>query len=485
MTDTALQSHAPRPTITGMTRSRSEPVVVAAGQLQSRLMNEAAATLDSIATLIVQAADSGARLLVLPECAYPAYLLGSVESYRTGDHLSSRAFLDWLGARAAKHRLHIVSGYVEDTGEALYNSAILLGPEGRPLANVRKRFLWNVDQDWFCPGQEIAACQTAIGRIGIIICAETRVPEILATQVADGVELFAMPTCWINNARQPGEYRNPQPEFLIEARSREFGVPFVCADKSGMELTAGYVGQSCIVTPDEGMVTKAPYTGEALVVSEITPRRPNRIWAADSRRSRLLSEEPATKPDRQERCELTVAAISTAMFEARFTGDKGEQLFKPLADEGVRLLVANVPHEAHAERMSLLARAFDVEAIGFPLRPDVFTQAGARVGCMAGQWLRSFAAGRALALDGAEIITCFDEAGDLSMLRTRALENRVFVVGVAAEASVIIGPDAGILARGTADMPAVARIDLAQASDKIVAPRTDVFAQRRPKFYRF
>lgn len=468
-----------------MTRSPSEPVVVAAGQLQSRLMNEAAATLDSIATLIVQAADAGARLLVLPECAYPAYLLGSVESYRTGDHLSSRAFLDWLSARAAKHRLHIVSGYVEDTGEALFNSAILLGPDGRPMANVRKRFLWNVDQDWFRPGQEITTCQTAIGRIGIIICAETRMPEILATMAADGVELFAMPTCWINNSRQPGEYRNPQPEFLIEARSREFGVPFICADKFGMELTAGYVGQSCIVTPDEGMVTQAPCTGEALVVSEVRPRRPNRIWVADSRQSRLLSEDPPISPGRRQPCELTIAAISTALFEARFTGNESAQWFKLLADEGVRLLVANVPNQSDAENMARMARAVDVEVIGFPVRSDVFTQAGARVGCMAGQWLRSFTAGRALTLDGAEILTCFDEAEDLSMLRTRALENRVFVVGVAAEASIIIGPDAGILGRGTADTPAVARIDLAHASDKIVAPRTDVLAQRRPNLYKF
>src|SRR5690606_38641377 len=106
------------------------------------------------------------RLLVLPECAYPAYLLGSAESFRAGDHLSSREFLEWLAGQAAEYRLHIVCGYVEDTGDALYNSAILLGPDGRRLGNARKRFLWHVDQDWFCRGEEIAAFETEIGKIG-------------------------------------------------------------------------------------------------------------------------------------------------------------------------------------------------------------------------------------------------------------------------------------------------------------------------------
>ncbi|MBI4580422.1 MAG: hypothetical protein HY718_12010, partial [Planctomycetes bacterium] len=423
-------------------------------------------------------------LLVLPECAYPAYLLGSIESYRSGEHLSSDQFVTWLGRQAADYGVHVVCGYVEDTGDGLFNSAILLGPDGRVIGRTRKRFLWHVDHDWFTAGDQIAVFETAIGRIGAIICAEARVPEIIATLAAGGAELIVMPTCWINTSRQPGEYYNPQSDYLIEARAREFGLPFVCADKCGLEITTGYVGQSCIAGADGITIVRAPAAGEALVVSTLEPRPAPPLWMNGARRTRLLDHRSTTLPDRTSPRHVTIAAVSTAFANSQFTGGMGESLFNPLRQQGVDTLIANMPLEATAERLTMLARAFDIHAAAFPLRTDLMDLGPARVGCMAGQWLRSFAPARVLALDGAEVLVYFD-AADLTLLRTRALENRVFVVGVDGEASAIIGPDGGILADGTAQTAAIARVDLAEASDKHVAPRTDIFAERRVGLYRF
>jgi predicted amidohydrolase len=468
-----------------MKRPASQSLAVAAGQLQCRLMNEADQTLAAAAELIREAARQQARLLVLPECAYPAYLLGSVDSYRSGAHLSSRDFVAWLAAKAAEHRIHIVSGFVEDTGDSLFNAAVLLGPDGRELGRTRKRFLWNVDHDWFSPGREVAVFASQIGRIGIAICAEARVPEILATLAAQGAELIAVPTCWINGSRQPGEYRNPQPEFLIEARAREFGLPLICADKSGLEMTIGYVGQSCVATPEAGITAMAPCTGEALVVAEIAPGRARPAWISEPRRARILDPAPARPPRRTSEVQRTIAAVSTAFAEAGLTGGMGEPLFQPLQKAGVSFLAANIPHEPVAERMAMLARAFDMQAVAFPHRADLFDAGGIRTACLAGQWLDGFATSRALALDGAEMLLFFDIDDDLPMLRTRALENRLFVAGVGAHSSAIIGPDGSVLARGGRDDPAVATVDLAEASDKHVAPRTDIFAQRDVATYRF
>ena len=90
----------------------NQSITVAAGQITARLMNEADETLLALEKAIGQAAAERADLLVLPECAYPAYLLGSIRSYRDGDHMTGEAFVDWLGRQAARHRMHIISGYV-------------------------------------------------------------------------------------------------------------------------------------------------------------------------------------------------------------------------------------------------------------------------------------------------------------------------------------------------------------------------------------
>ncbi len=463
-------------------------ITVAAGQICARLMNEAAETLSAIETAIDRAAERRVDLLVLPECAYPAYLLGSVTSYRSGDHLSSQAFLEWLSGRAARRRLHLVCGLVEDDGDNLHNTAVLLDDRGREIGRTRKRFLWHMDHDWYQPGEEAKAFDTAIGRIGIVICAETRDPELVATLVADGAELIAMPTCWINAARDPGSYQNAQVEFLIEARAREFCVPFVCADKSGLELGAvGYVGQSRIVRADGSVAAAAPPTGETVVAARIQRRPARRVWVTDSRKKRLASEAPPGRPAVPPTSRVTVAALPGAVAAARFQGGMGETLFEPLRQRGVSLLAVNMSHEAQAEQLEMLARAFDMHASGFPHRADVFDLGPARVGSVSGQWVRSFAPARAHALNGAHALLFFDMPDDLAIVRARAMENRVFVLGVSENAAAIISPDGEVLARTGPDRPAeaIADIDLAQAADKNVAPRTDVFTERKPHLYRY
>jgi len=421
---------------------------VGAGQLSARLMNEADATLAAIDARIREAAAQHVQVLVLPECAYPAYLLGSVASYRAGSHMTGEAFVQWLQRRAAETGLHIISGFVEDAGSKLYNSAVVIDSAGRELGRVRKRFLWHADRDWFAPGDTLRVIETRFGPVGVVICAEMRLPELVATLVAEGARYIAMPTCWINAARTPGRYWNPQVEFLIEARAREFGVPVICADKSGLEMPGfGYVGLSRIVRADGTLAAVAAPTGEELIAATVPLGPPRRIVVPRRWRERLLSDTSPVRSNDPDPEPMTVAAVPGALVEER-SGDS-------------------------------MARA--------PTTADVVSIGAARVGTVSGQAIRSFAAARALALEGADILMCFDMPEDPALLRTRAAENRIFLLGASDRSAVIIGPDGAILARSFPDNPIelVARIDLAEARNKKVAPRTDIFAERRPAMYRF
>lgn len=468
-------------------RASGKTITVAAGQVTARLMNEAEQTLASLSALIAEAGAMGVQILVLPECAYPAYLLGSVASYRAADHLGSEAFVRWLRERSARYRLHIVSGFVEDTGACVHNAAVLIDDEGHEIGRCRKRFLWHADRGWFAPGDEIRAFDTKVGRLGIVICAETRAPEIVATLAAAGAELLAMPTCWINGSRQPGQYTNPQLEFIIAARAREFGIPFVCADKAGLELPpVGYVGQSRIVLADGSVAATAPPEGDALVPATVELGRPRRAWMNDRQRRRILSEQKPERPPAASRT-VTVAAVPTPVVEERLAGGMGEALFKPLREAGVEVAMLNVTHENQAERLRMYARAFDIHAVTYPDKTGVTECGPARVGCVTGQWMGFFAGARALTLDGAQILMCFDVPDDIALLQTRAVENRVFIIGANAIRGLVIDPNGTVLADSLADAPAgaIATIDLAEAADKLVAPETDILNERRVALYRF
>jgi predicted amidohydrolase len=274
---------------------------------------------------------------------------------------------------------------------------------------------------------------------------------------------------------------------LIEARAREFGVPFVCADKTGPELTVSYVGQSRFVRGDGTTAAEAPATGEMVIAARLIRKPPRRVWVPDNRRGVLRRENNSTSSVRSAERKVTVAAMPTSIANQRYTGGMGESLFKPLADRGVKILLVNMSQEGPAEQLVMLANIYDIHAAGFPARADVYELGQSKVGCISGQWLRSFAPARALALEGAEILMYFDVPENLSLLRARAVENRVFVLGASERSAVVIDPTGKILAKTGPDHPAeaVVEIDLSLAVNKFVAPKTNVFTERQVSLYRY
>jgi len=475
--------------------SGPEEVIAAAGQIPATSLSRACEALPAVERMIRRAADKGVRVLVLPECAYPAYYLGSADAYwqarREGQVFSSSEYLAWLAERAGRYRLYVATGYVEEAAEGLFNAAALLDPSGRIVARCRKTFLWDLEHEWFLSGDAIRVYSTPVGRVGMLICADARAPEVIATLVRDGAELILMPTAWVNVASSPQAFRNPQPEFLIPARAVEFGVPFVCANKVGREPPEmEYCGHSVIVRADGSVVAEASADEETLITAPIRPQRPRGVWMAAVRRNRLLTPSSADQTLAAAPSggsgPITIGAVSTQAFEALFGGTLGDAFFRPLQAQGVRLLLVNLTREDQAEQLTMMGHGYDVHVVAFPTHTTVRQVGPARVGMLGGQAARSFASARALALDGAQVLCVFDAPTPVALLQARALENRVYVLAASRDSAVIIGPDGDVLDR-VEGRPTIclATIDPSAADDKTVGRCTHIWEQRRPVLYRF
>ena len=126
---------------------------------QARLHSDAAAlrrrrrnVAQSIA-LIDPAADQGAGLVVLPELCNQRLRVRQSRRRPSRSPRRSRAgptAAAWA-ERAARHRLHIVAGICERDGDKLYNSAVVIGPDGY-IGTFRKVHLWNEEALYFEPG---------------------------------------------------------------------------------------------------------------------------------------------------------------------------------------------------------------------------------------------------------------------------------------------------------------------------------------------
>ena len=187
----------------------------------------------SIAERIERAA-SDHDLLVLPEGTFPAYVLGdaAIDDRLVADAIAELARL----ARASS--CAIVAGAAVRRGNVLYNSAVVIDRDGSLAGSAEKIFLWHFDRQWFAAGSAIAPVDTSIGRLGVLICADGRMPGIGRELVDGGAELLVMPTAWVTSGRNPHELENLQADLLAQVRAFENGVPFIAAEPRQIEMAA-------------------------------------------------------------------------------------------------------------------------------------------------------------------------------------------------------------------------------------------------------
>ena len=116
-------------------------VVLALGQLQPKPGSVSGDWLHGNVVELDAAAGNatrqgGAALLVAPECflqGYETLFNAAKEAAVARTEAAAR-----VGEIARRHRIGILCGYIERSGDAIYNSAVLVGPDGAPVLHHRK-----------------------------------------------------------------------------------------------------------------------------------------------------------------------------------------------------------------------------------------------------------------------------------------------------------------------------------------------------------
>ncbi|MDD4364099.1 MAG: carbon-nitrogen hydrolase family protein, partial [Atribacterota bacterium] len=165
---------------------------VACLQLEAMPYRKHAENKEKILKLIKRASKSQAKLIVLPECVFPCYFLAPhIIDTLYGLSFLTMQFLNEIKNYAKKFQVFIAIGLPEYNKEkvALYNSAYLIDDNGEIIGITRKSFLWHFDNIWFQNDSQYPVFDTKIGKIGIFICADGRVPEIVRCLALQGAEI--------------------------------------------------------------------------------------------------------------------------------------------------------------------------------------------------------------------------------------------------------------------------------------------------------
>jgi predicted amidohydrolase len=216
-----------------------------------------------IAAAVRDAAGRGARLVVLPELATSGYQLRDTTEARAAAEVD-RATVALLQALSAELGCVLVAGIAERSGSVVHNSAVVVDG-GAVLACYRKVHLWGREPDLFRAGDAPpAVVDTAVGRIGVMICYDLEFPEWVRMAADAGAEIVAVPANWPLLDVPPGE--RPLEVVKAQAAAGTYRVHVVVADRWGHERGTDWIGGSLICGAD-GYLRAGPATPPGAVAA--------------------------------------------------------------------------------------------------------------------------------------------------------------------------------------------------------------------------
>jgi len=203
---------------------------------------------------IAAAAAAGAEIVVLPELVASGYVLDRSALIEVAESVDmpGPGLAAW--SRCAKrHGVTVVGGFPEYAGGRLYNSAIVIGPDGQTAGLYRKLHLFGAERGIFTPGDTGLPIIDIGGlRLGVLICYDLRFPEALRILALRGADVVAVPTAWVAgfDAAAPAviEPRIGQIDAaMVQANLN--GVFVGCADQVGATNEHTFLGRSLLADP--------------------------------------------------------------------------------------------------------------------------------------------------------------------------------------------------------------------------------------------
>jgi len=162
---------------------------------------------------------------------------------------------DRLCALAQKTKQWLVPGSMyEIDGDKLYNTAIVISPEGKIVAKYRKMFPWLPYEAGTTPGDSFCIFDIpGVGRFGLMICYDLWFPETSRTLAWMGAEVILQPTMTPTSDRELE---------LVMARANALFNQAYFVSINGIGKWGG--GRSTIINPD-GRVMQEASTNQTIV----------------------------------------------------------------------------------------------------------------------------------------------------------------------------------------------------------------------------
>jgi len=205
-----------------------------------------------------------ADIMVLPELAFTGYYFEDRHELQSvAENVSESSTVRSLSHLCQENGVYLVTGFAERERDNLYNSALLIGPDG-VIHTYRKVHLFNTEKEYFDPGNTpLDTVEIRGARVGLMICFDWVFPEVARTLALGGADLLCHPSNLVLNYCQEA----------MRTRCLENAVFSVTANRTGTEIRPRgkltFTGQSQIIGPKGDVIARSDSEREELVFHEI------------------------------------------------------------------------------------------------------------------------------------------------------------------------------------------------------------------------
>src|SRR5512133_546172 len=252
------------------------------GAVQMTSTADRGRNLDTALRLVNEAADLGAKLVALPEnFAYTRPEEGRLATAETVEGPTLGA----LRELARRRSIFVVAGSIAEKSpnpKMTANTSAVIADDGSIVAVYRKIHLFDVnipdgaryaESEGVVAGDKAVVAPTPLGRIGLTICYDLRVPELFRTLASLRAQVITIPSaCTLFTGKDHGE-------VLVRARAIENLAYVIAPAQVGRHSpTRQTFGNAMIVDPWGVVLARCP-DGEGVCVAPFRRERLERTRA--------------------------------------------------------------------------------------------------------------------------------------------------------------------------------------------------------------
>ncbi len=263
----------------------SSPGQLTVASVQFRSVHNMKDNVNRICKYLKYCAKEGARVALFPECATSGYFTEDILSYTEKDFQDAEKE---MAAVCAEYKIYAVVGtpYFEDG--VRYNMALVIDDHGETIYRQAKIQLVGGDTGWAAPGNSLGLFKIDDDTCSLIICHDSRYPELVRLPVMKGSHLVFYMS---NESGIKEEHKIDPYRAQVVARAVENNVYIVQANApQTLSPLEGSHGQSRIVAPDGTLLQEASMMGEDVLIEVLDLSKSTGGLAKKSLRAKFLKE---------------------------------------------------------------------------------------------------------------------------------------------------------------------------------------------------